>query len=129
MGIRQMLRAEEAHPGVAQQRLRVLVAVPAYNEDRFIGSVVLKLRTAGYAVLVVDDGSDDATADVAAAAGAEVVCHPQNRGKAAALHSVFQYARKHRSEALVVLDGDGQHDPLEVDQVVSPILEGRADMV
>jgi glycosyltransferase involved in cell wall biosynthesis len=109
--------------------MAVLVAIPAHNEDRYIGSVVLKLRAAGYEVVVVDDGSTDRTADIAAAAGAEVVRHPLNKGKTAAVRTALEYARRLDVDALVLLDGDSQHDPAEVDQVVEPVISGRADMV
>lgn len=118
----------EADPVLGEAN-RVLVAVPAHNEDRFIGSVVLKLRGQGYPVLVIDDGSSDRTAEIASAAGAEVVRHDANLGKAAALRSAIAYARHRATLALVVIDGDSQHDPAEVARVVSPILDGDADMV
>ena len=108
---------------------RVIVAIPAYNEDRFIGSLVLKLRTRDRHVVVVDDGSTDATAAVAEAAGATVIRHPHNRGKMAAVKTIFEQARQMNADALVLLDGDSQHDPAEVDALVEPILKGDADMV
>lgn len=108
---------------------RVVVAIPAYNEDRFIGSLVLKLRARGREVIVVDDGSDDATAEVAEAAGATVLRHPHNRGKVAAVKTIFEHARTSSTDALVLLDGDSQHDPAEVEVLVEPILKGEADMV
>ena len=111
-----------AHPQVA-------VAIPAYNEDRFIGSVVLKVRPHADVVLVIDDGSSDLTATVAAAAGAEVIRHPTNQGKAAAINTAFQWARERRIDALVLIDGDGQHAPGEIPTLVAPVLRGEADMV
>lgn len=108
---------------------QVVVAIPAYNEDRFIGSVVLKVRRHVDVVLVVDDGSGDQTAAVAAAAGAEVIRHPTNRGKAAAINTAFQWARERRVDALVLIDGDGQHTPGEIPSLVAPVLQGTADMV
>jgi glycosyltransferase involved in cell wall biosynthesis len=107
----------------------VVVAIPAYNEDRFIGSLVLKLRARGRRVLVVDDGSSDATADLAEAAGATVVRHAHNQGKMAAVGTAFEHARRMGADALVLLDGDSQHDPADVDALVEPILNGSADMV
>src|SRR5262245_53014130 len=92
--------SENHHPN------RVMVAIPAYNEDRFIGSLILKLRGRGYDVLVVDDGSTDLTADVAEAAGATVVRHTQNRGKSAAVRSAFAHAVRLNLDALILLDGD-----------------------
>ena len=107
----------------------VIVAIPAFNEDRYIGSLVLKLRARSWQVLVVDDGSSDATAEVAEAAGATVIHHSNNRGKMAAVKTIFEQARKMSADALVLLDGDSQHDPSEVDVLVAPILNGDADMV
>ncbi len=107
----------------------VVVAIPAYNEDRFIGSLVLKLLARGRQVLVVDDGSTDATAELAEAAGATVVRHPGNRGKTAAVETAFEHARRMGADALVLIDGDSQHDPADVDALAEPILNGQADMV
>jgi glycosyltransferase involved in cell wall biosynthesis len=80
-------------------------------------------------VLVVDDGSTDATADLAEAAGATVVRHPRNEGKMAAVGTAFEHARRMAADALVLLDGDSQHDPADLDALVEPILKGQADMV
>lgn len=106
----------------------VLVAIPAYNEERFIGSVVLQVRRAGLSVLVIDDGSSDQTSEVAEAAGAFVERHPENRGKAEALNTAFRYARSSGASALVVLDGDGQHNVAEIQRLLEPILSGEADI-
>ncbi len=106
----------------------VLVAIPAYNEERFIGTVVLQVRRAGFSVLVIDDGSSDQTSEVAEAAGAVVERHPENRGKAEALNTAFRYARASGSSALVVLDGDGQHKIAEIQRLLAPILAGEADI-
>jgi len=108
---------------------RVIAVVPAYNEERFIGSVVLKTRAYADAVLVVDDGSHDQTARLAEEAGALVISHPSNRGKAAALRTGFDYACQHDYEVIVTLDGDGQHDPAEIPKLVQPIRQASADMV
>ena len=116
-------------PDTATASASVIVAIPAYNEDRFIGSLVLKLRGRDRHVVVVDDGSTDATAQVAEAAGATVIRHPHNRGKMAAVKTIFEQARQMNADALVLLDGDSQHDPSEVDSLVEPILKGDADMV
>lgn len=120
---------EQDLPLVPATEARVIVAIPAYNEDRFIGSLVLKLRAKGREVIVVDDGSTDATAEVAKTAGATVLRHAHNKGKVAAVKTIFDHARTASIDALVLLDGDSQHDPAEVDILVEPILKGEADMV
>jgi glycosyltransferase involved in cell wall biosynthesis len=108
---------------------RALVAIPAYNEERYIGSLVLKLRKQRRSVLVVDDGSTDATAELAEAAGATVIRHPRNLGKTAAVETAFRQAKMISVDVLVLLDGDSQHDPAEIDVLAQPILAGAADMV
>lgn len=124
-----MIELQEYRARSLSSTAPALVAIPAYNEDRYIGSLVLKVRAAGYPVLVIDDGSSDQTADVAAAAGAEVVRHTENGGKASAVRTAFERAREMDVGALVLLDGDSQHDPVEVEQVLEPVIGGRADMV
>lgn len=108
---------------------QVLVLIPAYNEERFIGSVVLKARQYASQVLVVDDGSSDATRELAEAAGALVVSHAQNRGKGAALTTGFHKARGLAPDVLVTLDADWQHMPEQIAQVAGPVLRGEADIV
>jgi len=97
-----------------------LAVVPAYNEAQTVAGVVTALyRDApGWDVLVVDDGSTDETAAVAAEAGARVVRHPFNLGIGGAVQSGFRFARDHGYERMVQVDGDGQHDPREIDRLV-----------
>ena len=109
---------------------KVIAVIPAHNEDRFIGSVVIKARRYADVVLVVDDGSTDLTAEVARAGGAVVISHAENQGKAEALNTGLRRVRGLVKDAVVViLDGDGQHEPSEIPNVVKPVLEGRADVV
>ncbi len=108
---------------------RVLVAVPAFNEERLIGSVAMQVQLAGFPLLVVDDGSADKTAAIASAAGALVERHERNLGKAEALNTAFRLARSLGIDVLVVLDGDGQHDACEIERIVAPVLRGDADIV
>lgn len=112
-----------------QAELELLVAIPCYNEATFIASVVRKARVYAGRVVVVDDGSTDGTAEVAAAAGAQVVRHPQNLGPGAAARTCLQLGRESGLPVLVTLDGDGQHDPDEIPDVASPVLRGEADLV
>jgi glycosyltransferase involved in cell wall biosynthesis len=87
------------------------VVVAAYNEAPVVGSVVSGICRAGYAVVVVDDGSSDRTGDIALLAGAVVVRHPINLGQGAALQTGIDYALEQRADALVTFDADGQHSP------------------
>ena len=108
---------------------KIVVLIPAYNEERFIGSVVLQARKYAYEVIVVDDGSSDATAEIAETAGAVVVRHEQNQGKGVALNTGFSRARALNPDVVVTLDADGQHLPEEIIMVATPIFERKADIV
>lgn len=101
---------------------RVIAAIPAYNEELAIGSVVVKARRYADQVVVVDDGSNDDTAEVAADAGAEVLRVGDNRGKGHAVRLAFMHAMVEDADAVVLLDGDGQHDPDEIPQLVDAVL-------
>jgi glycosyltransferase involved in cell wall biosynthesis len=107
--------------------LRVLCAIPCLNEEVAIGSVVLRARRHANEVLVVDDGSSDNTEEVARLAGATVLRHAENRGKGEAYRTLWAHAKVHGFDALVVLDGDGQHDPDEIPLLLAKLGEG--DMV
>jgi glycosyltransferase involved in cell wall biosynthesis len=91
----------------------IIVLIPAYNEQAHI-SVVVESAMKKLPTLVVDDGSTDATARLAKQAGAEVIRHSPNQGKGAALLTGFKHALKLGCDAIISLDGDGQHDPAEI---------------
>jgi len=93
---------------------QICVVIPAFREAARIGAVVRAVREQGFAVVVVDDGSPDATGAEAEAAGATVLRHAGNRGKGAALHTAYEFARAQGFDAVVTMDGDGQHDPADL---------------
>lgn len=122
--------SRRVHPATARADPRQFaVVVPAYNEALVIGSVVLQAQKHSDRVIVVDDGSADRTAAVARLAGADVIEMPENGGKAKAMMAGFARARELGYEAVVMLDGDGQHDPDEIPAVAAPVLVGEADLV
>jgi glycosyltransferase involved in cell wall biosynthesis len=102
--------------------------MPAYNEERSIAKMVLGCGKYVDKVVVVDDGSSDATSEIAEALGAYVVRHKQNGGYGAALRSCFEAARELDADTMVIIDSDGQHDPAEIPKLLKPIVRG-ADLV
>ena len=117
----------EGHPG------EILIVVPAYDEEGGIQGVLRRVpdEVLGHEVktVVVDDGSADATAAIARAEGVPVVTHVVNRGQGDALRTGFAIAQTERSQVVVNLDADGQYKPEELDRLVKPIIEGKADFV
>ena len=107
-----------------RKKIRVLAGIPAYNEARYIGSVVLQTRQYVNEILVVDDGSSDNTARVAELAGATVIRHHENKGYGAAIQSILAEAKKRNPDVLVLLDADSQHNPNEIPALIKPISEG-----
>jgi glycosyltransferase involved in cell wall biosynthesis len=111
------------------QRERVLLVVPALNEERSVGAVVAAARGLGYDVCVVDDGSVDETAARAAEAGASVLRLPVNLGIGGALRCGFRWALDYGYGTVVQVDADGQHDPGQVDVLLDVLRDSGADMV
>ena len=111
--------------------MKILILIPAYNEGQRIGAVVQRVRETypQYDVVVVNDGSRDDTARAARAAGAEVVSHPFNMGYGVAIQTGYKYALRHGCEYLVQMDGDGQHDPGCIPQLLAPVVSGETDFV
>jgi dolichol-phosphate mannosyltransferase len=107
---------------------RTLVVIPCFNEEATIGSVVLKAKQYVDEVVVIDDGSTDKTAKIAEYAGATVLRHDENKGYGAALKSGFEYAREKDFDVMTILDGDGQHDADQIQTVMMPVSDGKADI-
>ncbi len=99
--------------------MRVAAAIPAYEAAYSVGAVVARTRAVIDDVLVIDDGSNDGTADAARAAGAEVHVFPENRGKGAALRQAFTILFSRGFAGVVTIDADGQHLPEEVPRLLA----------
>lgn len=109
--------------------MKTIVVIPAFNEALVIEQVVRTACTYAAAVIVVDDGSHDNTAEVAKIAGALVVQHAQNCGGGAAMMTGIAAARFLKPDCIVLLDGDGQHDPAEIPKLITYIASDTADIV
>jgi glycosyltransferase involved in cell wall biosynthesis len=120
-------------PGPAAGPGPVVLFLPAHDEEATVAAVVTRVpaRVAGRRVecLVVDDGSGDRTAERAAATGATVLSAPANRGLGAAVRSGLAAAVARGAAAVAFCDADREYDPAELERLVAPILEGRADYV
>jgi glycosyltransferase involved in cell wall biosynthesis len=107
----------------------IVAVIPAYNASVTISEVVRKSRAHLSRVFVVNDGSTDDTAEQARRAGAQVLNHPQNRGKGASLRTAFAELEGTGVDAVVTLDADGQHDPDDIPRLVEAFRSGGADLI
>jgi hypothetical protein len=110
---------------------RILIVVPAYNEAQSIGAVIRSVREVVPAadILVVDDGSPDATAAIARQSGASVISLPFNLGYGVALQAGYKYALDTDYDYVVQMDADGQHEPRSVLDLIDEVRRGTADVV
>ena len=108
---------------------KILIIIPAYNECSGIGKVVHQVRgiSPSYDVVIVNDGSRDDTAQAARIAGAAVVSHPFNLGYGVAIQTGYKYALGKGYDFVVQMDGDGQHDPAFIPQLLAPVIAGETD--
>lgn len=114
---------------VPAKPLRIVAGLPMYNEEETIGTVVTNVLDYVDDVVCVDDGSSDSSARIAESCGAIVHRHRVNRGYGGALKSLFAKAREMDADCLIILDSDGQHDPMDIPKLLEPITSGDADFV
>ncbi|MFC1911948.1 glycosyltransferase family 2 protein [Chloroflexota bacterium] len=108
---------------------KVIAAIPCFNTESSIKELIVSAQEYVDQVVVVDDGSHDGTATAARAAGAFVQSHGKNGGYGEALKSCFAAAISHSADVLVILDGDGQHNPDEIPKLIAPVVNEEADLV
>ena len=109
--------------------MKITVGIPAYNEEKNIASILVKLKKIADNVIVCNDGSTDATGTIAEELGAIVVNHEKNQGYGAGIRSIFLKSKEVESDVLVTLDSDGQHDVGDIEKLVEPIQNGKCDLV
>ncbi len=108
------------------------VVLPVHNEAALLGGVLERVRRTcgkGVRILVVDDHSTDASAEIARQAGARVIRHCFNMGYGVSLQTGFKAAMQGRADWVVIMDGDGQHDPASIPALIAPVVRGEADVV
>lgn len=106
-----------------------MIGLPAYNEEKNIASIILRLREMSKNIIVCNDGSTDLTAQIAEKLGAIVINHPKNLGYGASIRSIFLKAKEMSADILVTFDADGQHRIEDINTVIEPIVKKNADIV
>jgi len=109
--------------------LKIVVGIPAFNEEKNIASIIIKLQKIVDKVIVCNDGSSDLTGTIAEKLGTTVINHPKNLGYGGAIGSIFAKAKEIDADILVTFDADGQHRLEDMENVLEPIKKEQADIV
>jgi glycosyltransferase involved in cell wall biosynthesis len=114
-----------------QAFMNMLLVVPVYNEQLFIGQVLSQLLNYFRAehILVIDDGSTDQTADIVKQYNVQLITHPTNKGKGVALKSAFKYALTNEYDWIITIDADMQHNPAHLPQFIDEIEKNKSDLI
>lgn len=106
-----------------------MIGLPAYNEEKNIAAIILKLKEISKNIIVCNDGSSDLTAQIAESVGAIVINHTKNLGYGASIRSIFLKAKEMDADMLVTFDADGQHRVEDIQRVIEPVIKNNADIV
>jgi len=106
-----------------------IAIIPAYNSESYLAKLIPEVGNYIPDILVVDDGSTDATSSTAESLGATVLRHPTNRGKGAALKTGFAYALENNFNPILTLDSDGQHDPQYITAFLQTYEQAGSDLI
>jgi len=109
--------------------MKIAIGLPAYNEEVKIGKIISELKSITKTIIVCDDGSSDSTSSIAENLNATVINHPKNLGYGASIRSLFLKGKEIDCDILVTFDADGQHDFKDIEAVIQPILDQKADIV
>lgn len=109
--------------------MKIWVVVPAFNEAHELAAALAPLTASGHDIVLVDDGSTDATAEIAGRFPVWMLRHTTNRGQGAALRTGIAFALEQGADVVVTFDADGQHDALDIPRLIEPVVAGRADVV
>ena len=109
--------------------MKIIIGIPAYNEEKNIASLLIKLKKISQNIIVCNDGSNDLTGKIAKELGAMVIEHEKNLGYGSAIKSIFLKAREINADILVTFDADGQHRIEDINAILEPIKNNIADIV
>jgi len=109
--------------------MKITVGIPAYNEEKNIAKIIVKLKKIADKIIVCNDGSTDLTSEIAENLGAIVINHTKNRGYGSGIKSILEKSKEIGSELLVTFDGDGQHQVEDIKKIIEPIEKNETDLV
>ena len=109
--------------------MKIIVGIPSFNEEKNIATIITKLADITDTIIVCNDGSSDLTLDIAKKMGVFVINHEKNLGYGAAIRSIFLKAKEMNGDVLVTFDADGQHRIEDIENVIKPIIDQKADLV
>ncbi len=109
--------------------MKVVIGLPAYNEEKNIGKIISELQELDYSVIVCNDGSSDQTGKIAEKIGAIVINHHKNMGYGAGIKSLFEKAKEMNYDILITFDADGQHNISDIKDILKPLISNNADIV
>ena len=109
--------------------MKLIIGIPAFNEEKNIASIITKLMGITDTIIVCNDGSSDLTSEIAEKMGAVVINHEKNLGYGGAIRSIFFKAKEMKGDVLVTFDADGQHRVEDIKTVIEPIINQEADLV
>jgi len=109
--------------------MKITIGIPAYNEEKNIASIIVKLKKISDSIIVCDDGSSDLTGKISEDLGVIVITHEKNKGYGAAINSIFKKCNEINTDVLVTFDADGQHRIDDLEKVLKPIRNNVADIV
>jgi len=109
--------------------MKITIGIPAFNEEKNIAGIILKLKKITDDIIVCDDGSNDLTGEIAKKFGVELIKHEKNLGYGSAIKSIFNKAKEFDNDVLVTFDADGQHQIEDISKVIEPIISNQVDVV